>query len=82
MQIITLKQVKNNNTHQATITKYEVLEAFFRTEDENDDNMANQLNQLIGNFYEQEQIYKRNIFRWRIHSSNWMKPSIWRRNII
>lgn len=61
MQIIKLKQVKNNNIHQATITKYEVLEAFFRTEDENDDNMANQLNQLISNFYEQEQIYKRNI---------------------
>lgn len=61
MQILTLKQVKNNTIHQATITKYEVLEAFFRTEDEDDDNMANQLNELISNFYEQERIYKKNI---------------------
>lgn len=58
MQLVTMTQTQNNGTK---ITKYRAMEAFFRTEDEGNDVMATQLNELIGIFYEQEQIHKRNI---------------------
>lgn len=47
--------------NKTIVKKYEAMEAFFRTESEGNSDMAIQLNDLICHFYEQEQIYRRNI---------------------
>lgn len=52
---------KRKEKLEITVKKYEVMEAFFRTESEENNDMASQLNDLICNFYEQEQIYRRNV---------------------
>ena len=46
---------------KAVISKYEVLEAFFRTEDEENVNMANELNEIINEFYVKERQTRRNV---------------------
>lgn len=58
----TMKPAKKRKEKlKITVKKYEVMEAFFRTESEENNDMASQLNDLICNFYEQEQIYRRNV---------------------
>lgn len=47
--------------HSAIISKYEIMEAFFRTEDEDNDVMAVELNRLINSFYEKELQTRRNV---------------------
>ena len=47
--------------NKTIVKKYEAMEAFFRTESEENNDMAIQLNDLICHFYEQEQIYRRNV---------------------
>lgn len=56
-----MRQITKTTNQSTTITKYEILEAFFRTEDENNYIMAKQINELIANFYDQERLLKRNI---------------------
>ncbi len=51
-------RIKDN---MATLSKYEILEAFFRTEDEENIDMADELNRLINVFYEKERLICRNI---------------------
>lgn len=51
-------QIENN---QAIISKYEVLAAFFRTEENDDIDMASKLNELINQFYIQERHTRRNV---------------------
>lgn len=59
LEILTKSmQIKENH---ALISKYEVLAAFFRTEENEDINMANELNKLINQFYVQERKTKRNV---------------------
>lgn len=53
-----IMQIKNN---QAMISKYEVLTAFFRTEENNDVDMASKLNDFINQFYDQERQTRRNV---------------------
>lgn len=53
-----IMQIENN---QAIISKYEVLAAFFRSEENDDIDMANKLNELINQFYVQERHTKRNV---------------------
>lgn len=53
-----IMQIENN---QAIISKYEVLAAFFRTEENDDIDMASKLNELINQFYVQERHTKRNV---------------------
>lgn len=43
------------------ITKYEIAEAFFRTEEEENADMANALNQMINMFCEEERKSRRNV---------------------
>lgn len=61
MQALAMRQITKTTNQSTTITKYEILEAFFRTEDENNYIMAKQINELIANFYDQERLLKRNI---------------------
>lgn len=59
METLTkIMQIKNK---QAIISKYEVLAAFFRSEENDDIDMANKLNELINQFYVQERHTKRNV---------------------
>lgn len=58
---------------QITITKYEALEAFFRTEDEDNDKMAVQLNEIIKQFYDKELLCKRNITELSFDSNEYKK---------
>lgn len=51
-------KLKKNN---AILSKYEVMEAFFRTEAEDDAGMAHELNRIINIFYEQEFQTKKNV---------------------
>ena len=51
----------NIKNGKATISKYEVMKAFFLTEEEDDVDMANELNKMINIFYEQEQRTRRNV---------------------
>lgn len=53
-----IMQIENN---QAIISKYEVLAAFFRTEENDDIDMASKLNELINQFYVQERHTRRNV---------------------
>ncbi len=54
-----------NNMHiesdTAIISKYEIMKAFFLTEEEDNINMADELNKMINAFYEQERQTKRNV---------------------
>lgn len=47
--------------NEAYISRYEVLEAFFRTEEEENVRMANELNKIINVFCEIERQTRRNI---------------------
>lgn len=59
MEISTkIMQINNNQT---MISKYEILAAFFRTEENNDIDMASKLNELINQFYVQERQTRRNV---------------------
>lgn len=59
METLTkIMQIKNK---QAIISKYEVLAAFFKSEENDDIDMANKLNELINQFYVQERHTKRNV---------------------
>lgn len=53
-----IMKIQNN---YATITKYEVMEAFFRTESENNIVMAEELNKILNIFYEMELQTRRNV---------------------
>lgn len=46
---------------KAIISKYEIMKAFFLTEEEEDINMAHELNKMINVFCEQERLTKRNV---------------------
>lgn len=46
---------------KAIISKYEVMKAFFLTEEEENINMANELNRMINAFCEQERKTRRNV---------------------
>lgn len=72
MQGVTINGVVHMGK-QTTVKKYEVLEAFIRTEDENDNNMAGQLNKLISQFYNQELLLKRNITELSVDSDEYEK---------
>ena len=50
--------IKNN---QAYISRYEVMSAFFRTEEEDNESMANKLNELINMFCNAETQNKSNV---------------------
>ena len=56
----TVGYMKTDGT-STIITKYEVMEALFRTEDEENVKMANELNRLFNTFYEKERLTRRNI---------------------
>lgn len=43
------------------ISRYDVMKAFFQTEKENNEEMANQLNEMLNDFCRLERKYKRNI---------------------
>lgn len=43
------------------ISRYEVMNAFFQTEEDNNEEMANQLNEMLNDFCRLERKYKRNI---------------------
>lgn len=43
------------------LSKYEIMKAFFKTEDEDNDAMAVELNRLINVFYKEEHSKKKNI---------------------
>lgn len=51
-------RVEGNNIY---ISRYEIIEAFFRTEEEEDENMANELNKMINVFCEAERKTRRNV---------------------
>lgn len=57
----TLAKVMLVENNMATISKYEVMEAFFKTEDNDDVMMADELNKLINKFYDQERQTRRNV---------------------
>lgn len=57
----TLTKIMQIKNKQAIISKYEVLAAFFRSEENDDIDMANKLNELINQFYVQERHTKRNV---------------------
>lgn len=59
METTTLFMKTEGNS--AIITKYEVMKALFRTEDEENVSMANELNKLFNSFYEEERQTRRNI---------------------
>ena len=48
-------------SNKAIISKYEVMKAFFLTEEEENVNMADELNKMINVFYEQERQTRRNV---------------------
>lgn len=50
--------IEGNNAY---ITRYEVIDAFFRTEEEENLKMAMELNKMINSFCEQERYTKRNV---------------------
>lgn len=56
-----MTKIMNIENGKATISKYEVMKAFFLTEEEDDVDMANELNKMINIFYEQEQRTRRNV---------------------
>ena len=43
------------------ISKYEIMNAFFQTEEEQNEDMANLLNDMLSVFYNEEHIVERNI---------------------
>ena len=43
------------------ISRYEIMNAFFQTEEENNEEMANELNKMLNDFCRLERKYKRNI---------------------
>ncbi|MBQ8825122.1 MAG: hypothetical protein IJZ64_07860 [Ruminococcus sp.] len=47
--------------NQAYISRYEVMEAFFRTEEEENEDMAVKLNEMINIFCDEERKTKRNV---------------------
>lgn len=51
----------NIKGNEAYISKYEVIEAFFRTEEEENANMAKELNKMINIFYDSERKNRRNV---------------------
>lgn len=51
----------NIERDKAIISKYEVMKAFFLTEEEENMNMADELNKMINVFYEQERRTRRNV---------------------
>lgn len=57
METLSKMKVTSN---MATISKYEVMAAFFRTEEDDDVDMAIELNKLINKFYDQERQTRRN----------------------
>lgn len=48
-------------SNKAIISKYEIMKAFFLTEEEENVNMAHELNKMINVFCEQERQTKRNV---------------------
>ena len=57
----TMIKVMNIKSDKAIISKYEVMKAFFLTEEEDDVNMARELNKMINAFYEKERQTMRNV---------------------
>lgn len=68
----TMNSIRNQKP-RTIVKKYEAMEAFFRTESEENDDMAIQLNDLICHFYEQEQICKRNVTELSVDSDTYKK---------
>ena len=58
---IMVKKTMHIDNNKAFISKYEVIKAFFLTEEEENANMANELNKMINVFYKQESQTRRNV---------------------